>query len=510
MAIDQRKESTDDIETEAPRKGPCFGQRHWLIILGNLGIAVMYCMRVNLSVALIAMVNSTAVKDSKSSKIANESSQCPVTNTSGQPSQFGQDGSFVWSRELQGIILSSFFWGYVILQIPGGFLSQRFGGKRVMLFAVIWTSIFTAVTPVIANTGPYWLIGCRFLEGLVEGVTYPTLQSMIGRWIPPNEISLLVPFVFSGSMVGTILGQLVSGPLCESSWGWPSAFYISAVAGLLWSIPWIFLVTDSPEKNSRISPDELAYITHYLGQGTQEMSNRRGVPWCGILTDRAVWALVLVVGAGNWIFYVLLTCLPQYMSDVLHFTITNNGILSSVPYMFAIPVILISGHISDKVIAKGYMRRIYVRKLHACPGFLAVSACLFIVTLVPCNATFTIILLVVTLCVYNFACVGTGPNPSEVSPEYCGIILGIANTMGTISGILAPYVADYMTPNGTIEEWNNVLYLGSALGIFASVMFGLFASSTSRVWHVVEDVEPIIGQTSEEFIIDEASDLAIN
>lgn len=476
--------SKDEVRTEVcvpPIKGPCIGQRHLLVILINLGIGVMYCMRVNLNVALVAMINETAIQNTKVSN----NSECPAVNiSSGTSRHLPKDGEYAWSRELQGLILSSFYWGYLVLQVPSGTLTQRFGGKRALLIGVLWTSAFTAVTPWVATFGPIWLIIVRVLEGVGGGVTFPTAQSMIGRWVPNDEISFLQSIAFSGSMVGTIVGQLSAGPLCESSWGWPSAFYVTAAVGILWSIPWIFFVSDSPEKNSRISADELVYITYYLGQGTQEMSNRKGVPWCRLLTDRAVWAVAIIVGTCNWVFYVLLTCLPQYLSDILHFDISNDGILSSLPYIVGFLPTIISGYLIDLIVAKSCARPIYVRKIMTLGCSLGVSACLCAVTFVPCDASVTIVLLIIMVCLVSICGVGYSPNIQELSPEYCGTLLGFCNSFSTIAGILAPYATDHMTPNRTIKEWQNVFYVASGMSCFGAVIYILFASSTHRPWHV--------------------------
>lgn len=491
------KEHEDEVKEETsilPSKGPCFGQRHLFVILCNLGIAVMYCMRVNLNVALIAMVNSTAIEDSNS-KLSN-GSECPVANiTSGSMQNLPNDGTYVWSRQLQGLILSSFFWGYLILQIPAGTLTQRFGGKRAFLIGVLWTSTLTAITPWVASFGSTWLICFRVLEGLGEGITFPTAQAMIGRWIPLEEVSFQLSIVYTGGMVGTIIGQLTSGPLCQSSWGWPSAFYVSGVAGLVWCLPWIIFVTDSPEKNSRISPEELTYIVRNLGQGTQETSNRKGVPWRRILTDRAMWAFVTIVGTSSWVFYVLLNCLPQYLSDVLQLDITKDGILSSLPYVAGTPVGLIGGYFVDMAIRKSCARPIYVRKIVAFAGTFGISITLYAVTFVPCNAIFSITLLVCMICMMNIASAGFSPNIQELSPEYCGTLLGIANSFATIAGIFAPYITDLMTPNRTIQQWNNVFYLGTAISSFGAIIYVLFASSTHRPWHLdLEDLKIIINE----------------
>lgn len=111
-----------------------------------------------MSVAIVCMVNNTALSTTNSSE------KCGNTSASSQSS----DGEFVWDRTAQGYILGSFFYGYAITQIPGGWLAQRFGGKRIFGGFMLMTAIATLLTPVGAEASVYVLIILRFIKGLGE------------------------------------------------------------------------------------------------------------------------------------------------------------------------------------------------------------------------------------------------------------------------------------------------------------------------------------------------------
>lgn len=81
---------------------------------------------------------------------------------------FSQDNEFDWDEKTQGLILSAFYWGYVIMHIPGGLLAQKFGGKHTLGFGILSTAIFTLLTPFAARQSANWLIALRFFEGLGE------------------------------------------------------------------------------------------------------------------------------------------------------------------------------------------------------------------------------------------------------------------------------------------------------------------------------------------------------
>lgn len=125
-------------------------------------------MRVNLSVAIVYMVNNTAIDNS---------------------THYDHDGPFTWSEYEQGVILGMFFYGYVLTQLPGGRLAELFGGKWLYGVGVLVTSVFTLLTPMAAHTSLYLLYAVRIIEGLGEGVTFPAMVAMLARWSAPQERS---------------------------------------------------------------------------------------------------------------------------------------------------------------------------------------------------------------------------------------------------------------------------------------------------------------------------------
>ena len=144
--------------------------------MGFLGFANVYAMRVNLSVAIVAMVNNTAIA-SNSSIIDN--STCPVAanSTEGSP----PDGPFAWGAKEQGWILGAFFFGYVVTQLPGGRLAEKYGGKRLYGGGILITSIFTLLTPLAATISLPLFVIVRVIEGFGEGVTFPVMHALLAQ-----------------------------------------------------------------------------------------------------------------------------------------------------------------------------------------------------------------------------------------------------------------------------------------------------------------------------------------
>ncbi|KAF5296599.1 hypothetical protein FQR65_LT19804 [Abscondita terminalis] len=187
-------------------------RRYVVAILAFFGIFNAYALRVNLSIAIVAMT-------------ANKT----ITLENGTTT-YGQE--FNWDSKVQGYILSSFFYGYLLTQIAGGWIATRLGGKRVFGIGVAATAAFTIITPFAAKQSFYLLLAFRVVEGIFEGVTYPCLHAVWSQWAPPLERSRLATIAFAGSYVGTVISMPVCAFLADA-FGWETIFYVFGVLALL-------------------------------------------------------------------------------------------------------------------------------------------------------------------------------------------------------------------------------------------------------------------------------------
>jgi ACS family sodium-dependent inorganic phosphate cotransporter len=136
---------------------------------------------------------------------------------------------FGWTETTKGLVLSSFFVGYLMLQVVSGTLANRYGGKVVLGIAVLWWSLFTMLTPPAAALSLGALIGARIALGLGEAAVFPASINMIERWVPVTSRSRAVAFVASGLAMGTVVSLPVTGWLIRE-YGWPMPFYVFGLA----------------------------------------------------------------------------------------------------------------------------------------------------------------------------------------------------------------------------------------------------------------------------------------
>ncbi|GIY71478.1 hypothetical protein CDAR_86761, partial [Caerostris darwini] len=352
----------DEID-EKKKRCELPGVRYLFALNAAIGYCAIYALRMNISVAIVAMVNQTAIHDKPGTNVTSDDCPAPSPHKGfSNSTEISEDGEFVWSREMQGVVLGAFYYGYCFSQIPGGRLAEVYSGKWVFGISTLIVAILTLLTPLAARLGVEYLIAIRALEGLAQGVTLPAINYMVGQWAPDSEKGVLNTLVYAGVNVGTIVAMPLTAFLCDSGLfgGWPSAFYIIGLFGCLWFIMWSTLVTDSPLTHPLISKEELRYITS--NQKVNHTVKAPPVPWKKIMLSVPFWIVVLCKTCQDWSFYTMMTDLPTFFGTVLHFPIQENGFFSSLPHVIQTIVGLIVSFVADFLIRRGIFSLTFVRK----------------------------------------------------------------------------------------------------------------------------------------------------
>jgi len=157
-----------------------------------------------------------------------------VDRTNMSVGAIAMQAQFGWSETQKGLVLSSFFVGYMLLMLASGALANRFGGKIVLGVAVVCWSLFTALTPPAALISISALVLVRIGLGVGEAAVFPASINMIGRWVPPLQRSRAVALVTSTAPLSTVFALPMTGWLIRR-FGWPVPFYIFGVIGLVWT-----------------------------------------------------------------------------------------------------------------------------------------------------------------------------------------------------------------------------------------------------------------------------------
>lgn len=422
-------------------------QRYSVVFLCFCAVFVCYIDRVNISVAIIPMAE-----------------------------EYG------WSKGTQGIILSCFYFGYILTQLLGGYLADRFGGKIVLAVGVLWWSLFTILTPLAASFGIVALIVARILMGMGEGVTFPSVYSLYSKWVPIRERARSMALSSSGIPIGQV-AALVVAPFIAITLGWEWIFYIFGAVGVVWYFFWHRLVARDPDSSPRLTDAEREEIATGIetpetsaaadpGTATATLQTEQAVSIMTFARHMPVWAIIVAHFCNNWSLYVLLSWLPTFVNKGLGIDFAHSGWVSMIPHLVSFVFLNIAGQVADRMVQNG-MDITRVRKICQTIGFGGIAGALFIVGEVQSGW-----LAITVMCIGNaigaFVTGGFAVNHMDIAPRHAGKLMGITNTFGTIPGIVGVAVSGFILE--TTGSWALLFQVAGFVTLFGLVFYLLFAS----------------------------------
>ncbi|XP_059171321.1 sialin-like [Physella acuta] len=450
--------------------------RYVLAAWSFLGFINMFTLRMDLNIALLAMVDNTNGSTKSSNGLA--STAATLVNVSTNDS-----GKFHWSERNQDIVLSAFFYGYCSTQILGGYLSGKFGAKNILGVGILVTSLLALVTPVAAFRSFYLLLLCRVLQGFAQGLAQPCMHTMWSRWAPEREKSLLMTFTYAGCQVGTVIATWATGYMADGDilGGWPLVFYVFGGAGVLWSLNWICLIHDRPETHPRISKEEKEYIEKSRLSSAQLVNVRP--PWLKVLRSPALLAIVAAHFANDWGCFALTTCLPSYLHHILKFNLRQNGFLSSLPYLILVFTNPLSGCLADGLRGSGMLSTKNTRKLVNSIGLFIPAILMLCVCFVDTDRNVIVALLTLAVGFSGFTMAGYSVNHLDIAPSFAGILFGVTNTIGTTTGFIGPAILGALTDGqNNKHQWIIFFYITSGIFFFGGIVFLFFAQGEPQNW----------------------------
>jgi MFS transporter, ACS family, D-galactonate transporter len=294
---------------DAPRRRWRIG---WLL---GLGVLINYFDRVNLSVAHDALL-----------------------------AQFGI------SDIVFGYLLGAYNWTYALCQLPIGVILDRFGVKRVgRIGTFIWSvaSFGAAITPNIPG-----FFAARFLLGIGEAPTFPANAKAVGHWFPRQERSFATSLFDAAAKFAPAIGVPLIGALLLAA-GWRISFAATGVVSFLYFLLF-YAIYREPHEDSQLTAAEIAEI-RAVADGQENAVREPGASLGYLLRQRKVLGLAIGFGSYNYVFYLLLTWLPSYLSRALHIDLLHSFVYSGVPWLVATATdLFIGGLLVDALIQRGW------------------------------------------------------------------------------------------------------------------------------------------------------------
>jgi ACS family sodium-dependent inorganic phosphate cotransporter len=418
-------------------------ERYKLVSMSFLAVFICYIDRVNISVAIIPMQE-----------------------------QFG------WTESQVGLILGSFYFGYMFTMALGGLLADKYGGKIVLAYGVFFWSIFTILTPAFAYSGFWLLMFIRILMGLGEGITFPSWHALYARWIPFNERTRAIAITNSGISAGTVFGYLATA-LIIREYSWELVFYVFGMFGIVWVYFWHRSITSKPEDHPKILKSELDLIQ----KEAPAKSTADKIPLSKLICNGPFIAIVIATFCNNWALFTFLSYLPKFVNSPvsiggLGIDLGSNLFIAIIllPSIVSVISLVAGGYIADMLIKRG-VKTIIVRKTANSFGFYGAAFCLYLISFQE-----SIFNIVVLLCLINLSsgigAGGFGVNHADLGPKYTGSLVGISGGLGMIAAILSPIVAGLILES--TNSWDLIFNICCGALVFGGTFYLFFASSDKQ------------------------------
>ncbi|WP_438282412.1 MFS transporter [Pseudomonas alabamensis] len=364
-----------------------------------------------------------------------------------------------------GYIFSAFGWAYVLGQIPGGWLLDRFGSKKVYALSIFTWSLFTVLQGFVGYlpvaNAIVALFMLRFLVGFAEAPSFPGNARIVAAWFPTAERGTASAIFNSAQYFATVLFAPLMGWIVHS-WGWEHVFVVMGGLGIVFSLVWLKLIYN-PKEHPMISAGELDHIER--NGGLVDMDKPRaagnGGPKWGyirqLLTSRMMLGIYLGQYCINAITYFFLTWFPVYLVQDRGMSILKAGFIASLPAICGFVGGVLGGVISDHLLRRGNSLT-FARKAPIVIGLLLST------TMVICNYV-DAEWMVVAIMALAFFGKGLGALGwavvSDTSPkQIAGLSGGMFNTFGNIASITTPIIIGYIISATGSFKWA-LVYVGA-------------------------------------------------
>jgi len=380
------------------------------------------------------------------------------------------------ATERMSWVFSAFVAGYVLFEVPGGWLGDRWGARAVIFRIVLCWSLFTAATGGVkgiatlffSKPGPeHWLmvmVSIRFLFGVGEAGAYPNIARALGRWFPLRERATAQSFIWLSSRWGGAFAPTIIGGLIVLGGNWQRAFWILGLVGVVWAILFVRWYRDRPEEKPQVNEAERDLIRsgEATGGSIYDDASPATFRWVSLISPN-VLALCLASFCVSFCFYFYITFLPKYLKDQFQVDYAQSQFISGLPLLLGGFACLAGGFLSDYAIRKTGSKR-WGRSLIPIAGWTVAGLCAFAVSQLQ-SPVAVMALIVIAFAFQDLGVPSMWSLPTDIGGRFAGTLGGWMNSAGCIGGMLSPIMAAKVSIaygwNATFVVFGAVYLLGA-------------------------------------------------
>jgi len=345
------------------------------------------------------------------------------------------------SDDQLGLVLSAFFLPYALLQLPAGWIAERYGAHRVLAAGLtIWACATMLVGVAYSFTA---LVLLRFMLGIGESAGFPCLSKLLASALPVKSLGKANGIVAAGYLFGPAVGAYGAGAIMVI-YGWRAVFWTFGALSLLWVVPWLRV---------RL-PRAVAMVT--AGEGPTLRT---------LFAQPALWGTALGLFSSNYTFYFMLNWLPSYVVRERGLSIAEMATLTGSAYAVTAVSALIAGWAIDRLVARYDMANIAYKSVMVVAHVGSV-ACMLCIALGPPGWA------IPGIFVYQVMNGISSPGVFAMShilagPSAAGRWVGVQNACGNFAGVLAPAITGYLVAR--TQHFNAAFILAAAVSLVGVV-----------------------------------------
>jgi MFS transporter, ACS family, glucarate transporter len=351
-------------------------------------------------------------------------------NVSTAAAGFGKD--FNLGSTAIGLVFSAFAYPYLVFQIIGGWISDRYGARRTLIVCgTIWASA-TALTGMA--TGLVSLLVARLALGLGEGATLPAATTAMSRWVPHGQRGYAQGITHAAARIGNAVAPTAI-VFIMASHGWRASFYVCAVISFAWVALWALTFTEFPADHPRVSPRELGTLPQPSTTATVNKPAWR-------LLFKRIAPVTVVYFCYGWNLWLFLGWIPQYFLHSYNLDLKQSALFSSSVFFAGVVGDTLGGVITDHLLRRTGSLRI------ARSGMVSVCMLLTALALVPLMFVHSVNVSLACLSAGFFCAeMSIGPMwaiPMDIAPSHSGTASGMMNTGSALAAIVSPVVSGFL------------------------------------------------------------------
>ncbi|VWD43865.1 MFS transporter [Burkholderia lata] len=384
-------------------------------------------------------------------------------NVSTAAAGFGRE--FGLNKTEIGLVFSAFAYPYLVFQIIGGWVSDRFGARRTLLACGLLWAIATLLTGMAGGLAS--LLAARLLLGLGEGATFPAATSAMSRWVPREKRGFAQGITHAFSRVGNAVAPAAVVAVM-AVYGWRESFYICGVISIVWVVVWALVYTEHPKDHPRITQAELDALPP-----PKQKQKPANVPWGPLF--RRMMPVTIVYFCYGWTLWLFLSWIPQYFLHSYDLDLKKSAVFASAVFFAGVIGDTLGGIVTDRIYARtGSLKR---------ARSWMVSICMLLTLLSLLPLLFTHQLYVSMACLaagFFFAEMTIGPMwavPMDIAPEYSGTASGMMNSGSALAAILSPVISGFVIDR--FGSWE-LPFIGSMVLMGVGVLLAFRMQPDSR------------------------------